>query len=60
MDPSRRRLEWPNGAIGQIFSAEDPESLRGPEFEAAWCDELAKWRYADAAFDNLQFALRLG
>jgi phage terminase large subunit-like protein len=56
----RRRLEWPNGAIAQGFSAEDPESLRGPQFEAAWCDELAKWRYADAAFDMLQFALRLG
>jgi phage terminase large subunit-like protein len=44
---SRRRLEWPNGAIAQVFSAEDPESLRGPQFSAAWCDELAKWRHAD-------------
>jgi phage terminase large subunit-like protein len=58
--PSRRRLEWPNGAIGQIFSAEDPDSLRGPEFGAAWCDEFAKWRHAEKAFDNLQFGLRLG
>ncbi|MEJ0076002.1 MAG: terminase family protein [Alphaproteobacteria bacterium] len=57
---TRRRLEWPNGAIGQIFSAEDPDSLRGPEFDAAWCDEIAKWRHAEAAFDNLQFGLRLG
>ncbi|PPD14967.1 MAG: ATP-binding protein [Methylobacterium sp.] len=57
---SRRRLEWPNGAIAQGFSAEDPEALRGPQFEAAWCDELAKWRYAEAAFDMLQFGLRLG
>lgn len=57
---SRRRLEWSNGAIAQGFSAEDPESLRGPQFEAAWCDELAKWRYADDAFAMLQFALRLG
>ncbi|CAN1509237.1 COG5323 Uncharacterized conserved protein [Rhabdaerophilaceae bacterium] len=57
---SRRRLEWPNGAIAQGFSAEDPESLRGPQFAAAWCDELAKWRYADEAFAMLQFALRLG
>ncbi len=57
---SRRRLEWPNGAIGHAFSAEDPEQLRGPQFDAAWCDELAKWRYADAAFDMLQFGLRLG
>jgi phage terminase large subunit-like protein len=58
--PSRRRLEWPNGAVAQVFSAEDPEQLRGPQFEAAWCDELAKWRHADATFDMLQFGLRLG
>ena len=41
-------------------SAEDPEQLRGPQFDAAWCDELAKWRYVDATFDMLQFGLRLG
>ena len=58
--PTRRRLEWPNGAVAQAFSAEDPESLRGPQFDAAWCDELAKWRRADDAFDMLQFGLRLG
>jgi phage terminase large subunit-like protein len=58
--PTRRRLEWPNGVFAQAFSAEDPDSLRGPQFAAAWCDELAKWRYADAAFDMLQFGLRLG
>jgi phage terminase large subunit-like protein len=58
--PSRRRLEWPNGAVAETFSAEDPESLRGPQFEAAWCDELAKWRHAEATFDMLQFGLRLG
>ena len=58
--PSRRRLVWPNGAYAQAFSAEDPESLRGPQFAAAWCDELAKWKYADATFDMLQFGLRLG
>jgi phage terminase large subunit-like protein len=57
---SRRRLEWPNGAVAQTFSAEDPESLRGPQFSAAWCDELAKWRQAEATFDMLQFGLRLG
>ena len=58
--PSRRRLEWPNGAVAQAFSAEDPESLRGPQFGAAWCDEIAKWRHAEATFDMLQFGLRLG
>lgn len=58
--PSRRRLEWPNGAVGYAFSAEDPDSLRGPQFDAAWCDELAKWRHAESTFDMLQFGLRLG
>jgi phage terminase large subunit-like protein len=58
--PSRRRLEWRNGAVAQIFSAEDPESLRGPQFSAAWLDELGKWRHAEATFDMLQFGLRLG
>src|SRR5207248_3232044 len=57
---SRRLLEWSNGAVAQAFSAEDPESLRGPQFAAAWLDELAKWHRADAAFDMLQFALRIG
>jgi phage terminase large subunit-like protein len=57
---SRRALTWPNGAVAQLFSADDPESLRGPQFGAAWSDELAKWRYADAAWDMLQFCLRLG
>ena len=57
---SRLRLEWPNGAVAQAFSADDPDSLRGPQFDAAWCDELAKWRYAEAAFNMLQFGLRLG
>lgn len=59
-EPTRRRLEWPNGAVAQGFSAEDPEALRGPQFDAAWCDELAKWRHAQATFDMLQFGLRLG
>ena len=59
-EASRRRLVWPNGAVAQGFSAEDPESLRGPQFEAAWLDELAKWRRAEATFDMLQFGLRLG
>ncbi len=59
-EPSRKRLIWPNGAVAQAFSAEDPESLRGPQFSAAWIDELAKWRYAEETFDMLQFGLRLG
>lgn len=59
-EPTRRRLLWDSGAVAQAFSSEDPESLRGPQFEAAWCDELAKWKNADACFDMLQFGLRLG
>jgi phage terminase large subunit-like protein len=59
-EAGRRRLVWPNGAVAQAFSAEEPEALRGPQFDAAWCDELAKWPRADLAWDNLQFALRLG
>jgi phage terminase large subunit-like protein len=57
---TRRELTWPNGAVAQLFSAEDPEALRGPQFGAAWSDELAKWRYAEKTWDMLQFCLRLG
>ncbi|KQB98271.1 ATP-binding protein [Loktanella sp. 1ANDIMAR09] len=56
----RRLLVWPNGAEAQLFSAHDPDSLRGPQFDAVWADEMAKWRKGDAAWDMLQFALRLG
>lgn len=59
-EPSRRRLVWENGAVATIFSSEDPESLRGHQFDAAWCDEAGKWRNAEACFDMLQFGLRLG
>lgn len=59
-EAGRRRLIWPNGAVAQAFSAHDPESLRGPQFDAAWVDEFAKWRKAQETWDMLQFALRLG
>jgi phage terminase large subunit-like protein len=58
--PSRRRLRWKNGAVAQLFTAEEPDALRGPQFSAAWMDELAKWRHAEATYDMLQFGLRLG
>lgn len=58
--PSRKRLVWPNGAVAQVFSAHDPEGLRGPQFDGAWVDELGKWKKARATWDMLQFALRLG
>jgi phage terminase large subunit-like protein len=57
---TRHRLLWENGAEAQLFSASDPESLRGPQFDCAWSDELAKWRRSDDAWAMLQFALRLG
>jgi len=59
-EPSKRRLTWPNGAVATLFSAEQPESLRGPQHDTAWCDELAKWKYLERAWDNLQLGLRLG
>ena len=57
--PSRRRLDWPNGAVGYIFSAEDPDSLRGPQFGAAWADEFCAWSYPEETLSNLRFGLRL-
>ena len=59
-EATRRRLVWPNGAVAEVYSAHDPDGLRGPQFDAAWADELAKWPKAEAAWDMLQFALRLG
>lgn len=59
-EPSKRRLTWPNGARAHLYSADDPESLRGPQHDAAWLDELCKWRYAQETWDQLQFGLRLG
>ncbi|WP_370815947.1 DNA-packaging protein [Jannaschia formosa] len=57
---TQRKLVWPNGAEAQAFSAHDPEALRGPQFDAAWVDELAKWKRGQETWDNLQFCLRLG
>lgn len=57
--PSIRRLTWKNGAIAILFSADEPDRLRGPQCYKAWADELAAWRYPDA-WDQLQFGLRLG
>lgn len=57
---NRRAVVWPNGVEALIFSAIEPDQLRGPQFDTAWCDELAKWRYAQDAWDMLQMGLRLG
>jgi phage terminase large subunit-like protein len=53
-------LHWPNGVEGTILGAADPERFRGPQFAAAWSDEIGKWPNAEAAWDMLQFGLRLG
>lgn len=62
--PSQGVLTWPNGAVATLFSAAEPETLRGPQHSHAWCDELAKWEQssgrAEAAWDNLMLGLRLG
>lgn len=57
---SKKKLFWPNGAEATLISASEPESLRGPQFDCAWADELAKWKKGQATWDMLQFALRLG
>lgn len=57
--PSRRLLAWRNGVIAKLYSAEEPDLLRGPQHDAAWCDELASWR-APETWDNLMMGLRLG
>ena len=59
-EPSKRRLVWKNGAIATIYSAENYEKLRGPQFDAAWIDELAKFRQAEKIWEQLHFGLRLG
>jgi len=60
--PSKRRLEWPNGAVATTYSAEDPDQLRGPNIDLAWCDELAAWKAGnrELCWDNLMFTLRRG
>lgn len=58
-EPSKRRLTWPNGSTALLFSADEPERLRGPQCHWAWADEVAAWRYAEA-WDQLLFGLRLG
>src|SRR5438270_11161141 len=59
-EPSLGRLKWPNGSVAHLFCGDSPDGLRGPELDFAWADELAKWRLAEEAWDNLQFSLRRG
>lgn len=59
-EPSKRRLTFPSGAVAIAFTGDEPDQLRGPQFDSAWIDELAKFRYAEECWDNLMFGLRLG
>jgi len=59
-EASLRRLTWRTGAEARLFSAGEPESLRGPQHSHAWCDEIGKWPSGTAAWDNLALGLRLG
>ncbi len=59
-EAGRRRLVWPNGSEAHAFSAEDPDSLRGPQFHHAWADEFCAWRRPEAVLSNLRLGLRLG
>lgn len=63
--PTRRRLVWPDmtgegRAIGYLFSAHEPDRLRGPQFDCAWGDEFCAWSEPDAVLSNLRLGLRLG
>lgn len=57
--PSKRRVVWQNGSVAYMYSADEPERLRGPQHGAAWCDEIGSWRYPDT-WDMMMFGLRLG
>jgi phage terminase large subunit-like protein len=59
-ESSLKRLIWPNGSVAQLFGASDADSLRGPEHDFAWCDEIGKWADAVAAWDNLMLTMRRG
>jgi phage terminase large subunit-like protein len=59
-EPSKRRLSWPNGAVSHIYSADEPDRLRGPQHDFAIGDELRAWRYLVQSIDNLLLGLRMG
>lgn len=59
-EPSNRKVTWPNGAECHLYSAEEPDRLRGPNHDGAWADELAAWKYIEETWDNLEFGLRVG
>lgn len=58
--PTNRQLVWPNGSIAETYNATEPDQLRGPQHHFAWCDEIAKWKYMQQTWDQIQMGLRLG
>lgn len=59
-EPSKLKLTWPNGGEAHLYSAEEPSRLRGPNHDAAWCDEICSWEYIEETWDNLEMTLRAG
>jgi phage terminase large subunit-like protein len=59
-EPTRHRILFPSGAIGETFSADEPERLRGPQCSKYWADEPCAWRFLDEAWDNHLYGFRLG
>ncbi len=59
-EPSKRSLTWANGTTATLYTAEEPDRLRGPQHAWAWCDELAAWAYPEDTWDMLQMTMRLG
>lgn len=59
-EPSKRKLTYPNGHIQMLYSADEPDRLRGPQHHYGWADELAAWRRLQYAWDMLQMGMRLG
>lgn len=59
-EPSNRRVLWPTGAVATVVSAEEPDYVRGHQFDAVWADEFCKWAEPQAALDMVLLALRLG
>jgi len=59
-EPSNQRVLWPGGEVATVLSAEEPDAIRGHQFDAAWGDEFCKWQDPDAVLDMVRMALRIG
>lgn len=59
-EKTNRKITWPNGAVAYLYNATEPDQLRGPQHDCGWADELAKFRYMQETWDQLQFGMRLG